>query len=94
MANLEVNLFDLGAGPLAYFRKRLALSREMCTRLQVRHLKTGENYESLRRSFDYGFTQFGSTVSIALKYIGGKRFLRDLHAGAAATSTGDLEDNR
>jgi len=80
VADPEVNLFDLGADPLAYFRKRLALSRELWARLQARQLKAGENYESLRRSFDYGFTQFAGTVPIAVKYVGGERFLRD-HAG-------------
>jgi len=82
VADPEVNMFDLGADPLAYFKKRLALSRELWARLQARHLKAGENYDSLRRSFDYGFVQFASTVPIAVKYVGGERILRD-HAGTS-----------
>lgn len=76
----EVNVFDLGNDPLAYFKKRLVLSRELWTRLQSIQLKPGESYEGLRNSFDYGFTQFASTVPVAVKYIGGVKFLRD-HAG-------------
>lgn len=80
VADPEVNVFDLGSDPLAYFRKRLVLSRELWSRLQARQLKPGESYESLRNSFDYGFTQFASTVPVAVKYIGGEKFVRD-HAG-------------
>ena len=80
VADPEVNVFDLGSDPLAYFRKRLALSRELWTRLQAKKLKPGESYESLRDSFDYGFTQFASSVPVAVKYIGGVKFVRD-HAG-------------
>lgn len=76
----EVNTFDLGADPLAYIQKRLNMSRELWDRLQSRQLKTGDSYETLRRSFEYGFGQFARTVPLAAKYVGGTTFLRD-HAG-------------
>lgn len=76
----DVNTFDLGSDPLAYFQKRLALSRELWDRMQTRQLKTGDSYESLRRSFEYGFAQFARTLPFAAKYVGGTTFLRD-HAG-------------
>ncbi|MES2069716.1 MAG: zinc-dependent metalloprotease [Pseudomonadota bacterium] len=76
----DVNTFDLGSDPLAYFQKRLGLSRELWDKLQTRQLKSGDSYESLRRSFDYGFSQFGRSVPVVTKYIGGTTFLRD-HAG-------------
>jgi hypothetical protein len=80
VADPDVNSFDLGADPLAYFKKRLLLSRELWDRMQTRQLKSGDSYESLRRSFEYGFAQFARTVPVATKYIGGTTYLRD-HAG-------------
>lgn len=80
VADPDVNTFDLGSDPLAYVQKRLMLTRELWDRMQTRQLKTGDSYESLRRSFDYGFGQFARTVPLAAKYVGGTTFLRD-HAG-------------
>jgi hypothetical protein len=79
-ADPDVNAFDLGSDPLAYVQRRLTLSRELWDRLQTRQLKPGESYESLRRSFDYGFIQFARALPVAVKYVGGLTYLRD-HAG-------------
>ncbi|MBC3918916.1 zinc-dependent metalloprotease [Undibacterium sp. CY18W] len=76
----DVNVFDLGSDPLTYIQKRLTISRELWDKLQTRQLKAGDSYESLRRSFEYGFGQFARTVPLATKYVGGTTFLRD-HAG-------------
>ncbi|WP_254452102.1 zinc-dependent metalloprotease [Duganella vulcania] len=76
----DVNVFDLGSDPLAYFQRRLTISRELWDRLQSRTLKPGESYETLRRSFDYGFEQFARTLPVVVKYVGGVTYLRD-HAG-------------
>jgi hypothetical protein len=76
----DVNVFDLGSDPLAYFQRRLAISRELWDRLQTKELKPGESYETLRRSFDYGFGQFARTMPVIVKYVGGTTYLRD-HAG-------------
>lgn len=81
----DVNVFDLGGDPLEYVRKRLALSRELWDRLQSKQLKAGESYETLRRSFDNGFSQFMRTVPVAVKFVGGVTFLRD-HAGTGRAS--------
>jgi hypothetical protein len=76
----DVNVFDLGSDPLAYFQRRLTISRELWDRVQNRTLKPGESYEVLRRSFDYGFQQFARTLPVVVKYVGGVTYLRD-HAG-------------
>ncbi|MES2261051.1 MAG: zinc-dependent metalloprotease [Pseudomonadota bacterium] len=76
----DVNIFDLGSDPLAYFQKRLAMSRELWDRVQTRRLKPGESYATLRRSFEYGFSQFARTMPVVVKYVGGVTHLRD-HAG-------------
>lgn len=76
----DVNVFDLGSDPMAYFQRRLTISRELWDRVARRTLKPGESYEVLRRSFDYGFQQFARTLPVVVKYVGGVTYLRD-HAG-------------
>src|SRR5262249_52438860 len=72
-----VNVFDLSDNPLAYYRKRLDLSRELWDRLQAKKLETGESYDTLRRSFLYGFSQLNRGLMPATKYIGGVVQVRD-----------------
>ena len=43
---------DLGADPLAYAARRLALAKELWERWEARPLKPGESYASLRRNVD------------------------------------------
>jgi len=81
-ADPDVNAFDLGNDPLAYVGKRLAISRELWDRLQTRETKPGDSYDALRRSFDYGFSQFARTLPVLVKYVGGVTYVRD-HAGTS-----------
>ena len=76
----DVNQFDLGTDPLAYYKKRMQLSRELWDRLQNLKLKDGESYDRLTRSFNAGFNQLARVAPLAAKYVGGVRLLRD-HAG-------------
>ncbi|TFW13714.1 zinc-dependent metalloprotease [Duganella callida] len=76
----DVNVFDLGSDPLSYFQRRLTISRELWDRVENRMLKPGDSYETLRRSFEYGFQQFVRTLPVVVKYVGGVTYLRD-HAG-------------
>lgn len=73
----EVNRFDLGADPIAYYRKRMQLSRELWDRLQTMQLAPGESYERLTRSFTTGFSALNRVAPLAAKYVGGVRHLRD-----------------
>ena len=66
-----VNRFDLGADPLAYYKLRMKLSRELWDRLQNMNLATGDSYERLTRSFRSGFNQLNRVAPLAAKYIGG-----------------------
>jgi Met-zincin/Domain of unknown function (DUF5117) len=77
----QVNRRDLGSDPLDYAMRRLALSRELWTRLQERRLKPGESYEMLRRNFLAGLTQLGNAGAVGAKYVGGVVYVRD-HAGS------------
>jgi hypothetical protein len=72
-----VNRFDLGADPLAYYKLRMKLSRELWDRLQNMNLATGESYERLTRSFRSGFNQLGRVAPLAAKYIGGVHIRRE-----------------
>jgi hypothetical protein len=72
-----VNTWDLSDNPLAYYRKRLELSRELWDRLESKTLKEGESYDVLRRSFLAGFTQLSRGLAPATKYIGGVVQVRD-----------------
>ena len=72
-----VNVWDLSDDPLAYYRKRLALSRELWQRLQTKQLQPGESYDGLRRSFLAGFDQLARSLAPATKYIGGIVQVRD-----------------
>ena len=72
-----VNVWDLSSSPLGYYRKRLALSRELWARLQAKQLAPGETYDGLRRSFLAGFNQLARGLVPATKYIGGIVQVRD-----------------
>ncbi|TAN52586.1 MAG: DUF5117 domain-containing protein [Betaproteobacteria bacterium] len=73
----EVNRFDLGPDPLAYYRRRLRLSRELWDRLQALRLAPGESYERLTRSLANGFRDLTRTAPLAAKYVGGVTHRRD-----------------
>ncbi|MBI3147519.1 MAG: zinc-dependent metalloprotease [Betaproteobacteria bacterium] len=72
-----VNVFDLGADPLAFYQRRLRISRELWGRLQKRELAAGEDYGVLRRNLEAGFRALGRAVGPASKFIGGVVALRD-----------------
>jgi len=72
------NRFDLGDDPLAYFQKRLALSKELWERVQVRGLKQGDDPLRARRVLLSGFQQLGRGAESAAKYVGGMSAVRDL----------------
>jgi Met-zincin/Domain of unknown function (DUF5117)/Domain of unknown function (DUF5118) len=93
MSDPEVNLFDLGVDPLAYFKKRIQLSRELWDRLQSKQVKPGEDYGALRRSYESGFREFFRSVPTAAKFVGGVISLRD-HAGTGRPTFAPIEVTR
>lgn len=72
-----VNRFDLGTDPLAYYRRRMKLSRELWDRLQSLQLAPGESYERLARSLASGFRDLARVAPLAAKYVGGVTHRRD-----------------
>lgn len=73
----EVNRFDLGSDPLAYYKRRMTLSRQLWDRLQSMRLSDGESYERLTRSFNSAFRGLAQVGPLAAKYIGGVSTRRD-----------------
>lgn len=72
------NRFDLGDDPLAYFKKRLTLSKELWTRLQDRKPQVGDDPLRQRRVLMAGFNQLQRAAELVGKYVGGMHALRDL----------------
>jgi hypothetical protein len=78
------NRFDLGDDPLAWYQRRLQLSRELWTRVQERGPKAGDDPLRLRRSLLAGFRQLGPLPDLAAKYVGGMIAERDPQGAAGA----------
>jgi hypothetical protein len=73
-----VNRFDLGDDPLAYYVKRLQLSRELWQRVQDRAPQAGDEATRQRRVLLSGFRQLGRATELVGKYVGGMYTTRDL----------------
>ncbi len=72
------NLFDQGDDPVANFGRRLALAKELWSRVQERGAKVGDDPLRARRVITSSFNQLGRGVDPVSKYIGGAVALRDL----------------
>jgi hypothetical protein len=66
-----VNRFDAGDDPLAYYQRRLTLSKELWQRVQERQPQVGDDPERSRRSVLSGFGQLVPLPALAAKYVGG-----------------------
>jgi hypothetical protein len=73
-----VNRFDLGDDPLAYYQKRLQLSRELWQRVQTRSSQLGDDPTRARRVLLSGFRPLVRAAELVGKYIGGMHTVRDL----------------
>ena len=73
-----VNRFDLGDDPLAYYQKRLQLSRELWQRVQERIPQQGDDPTRARRVLLSGFRQLVRASELVGKYVGGMNTVRDL----------------
>ncbi len=73
-----VNRFDLGDDPLAYYVKRLQLSRELWQRVQERGSLPGDEAVRQRRVLLSGFRQLSRASELVGKYVGGMYTVRDL----------------
>ncbi|MGS0754219.1 zinc-dependent metalloprotease [Roseateles sp. GG27B] len=85
------NRFDLGDDPLAYYKKRLQLSKELWTRVQDRKPQAGDDPLRQRRSLIAGFNQLFRSAELVGKYVGGMHTLRDLPGSTGRASFKPVE---
>jgi hypothetical protein len=88
------NRFDLGDDPLAYARRRLALTRELWDRVQQRGPRAGDDPQRLRRSVLSGFRQLARMPAIVAKYVGGMYVERDLPGNGSRPTFRPVESDR
>ncbi|MCA6218883.1 zinc-dependent metalloprotease [Ideonella sp. B7] len=72
------NRFDLGDDPLAWYSRRMTLSRELWTRVQARGAQRGDDPLRARRVLLSGFRQLRNMPEMVAKYVGGMQTVRDL----------------
>jgi hypothetical protein len=75
-----VNVFDLGADPLAWGKERATLIRSLWPELPKRALADDSRYARLTQGFQSLLNQYVAAVSTGVKYIGGQYQYRD-HVG-------------
>jgi hypothetical protein len=80
----RVNRFDLGDDPLAFYVRRIELSRELWQRTQDRGWQPGDDPLRLRRTLLTGFRQLRDLPALASKYVGGMYTERDRPGGERA----------
>jgi hypothetical protein len=73
----RANRFDLGDDSLAYFRRQLALTRELLNRTQHRTLDADDDYRLYRRNLERGLRQMRGVAPNVAKYVGGLYVNRD-----------------
>ncbi|MDP2367780.1 zinc-dependent metalloprotease [Rhodoferax sp.] len=88
------NRFDLGDDPLAYYKKRLKLSKELWARLQDRKPQVGDDPLRQRRVLMAGFSQLQRAAELVGKYVGGMHALRDLPGSSARASFTPVEPGK
>ena len=73
----ETIQLDLGADPIAFASKRLAIARDLFRRQETRPLSPQRDYAVLRRSLAYALADVTRAVATLARQIGGVRTLRD-----------------
>ncbi len=73
----ETLQLDLGADPIAFASKRLAIARDLFKRQETRVLSPTSDYSVLRRSVAFAVSDVTRAVSVLVRQIGGVRTLRD-----------------
>ena len=89
-----VNRFDLGDDPLAYYKKRLQLSRELWRRVQERTPQAGEDPLRQRRALLTGFSALRDSPALVGKYVGGMYTTRVVPGSAGTPAFVPVEPAR
>jgi hypothetical protein len=72
-----VNVYDLGADPLAWARGRAELVRSMLPQLPRYVLSDNDRYGDLTDAFNLLMNQYARSLAVGVKYIGGQYVNRD-----------------
>ncbi|HRK57347.1 MAG TPA: zinc-dependent metalloprotease, partial [Burkholderiaceae bacterium] len=80
----HINPFDLGTDPLAWYTKRLALTRELWARTESRPFEADESFALYRRNLTRGLKQYSQVAGLVLKYLGGLSTTRARAHGQAS----------
>jgi Met-zincin/Domain of unknown function (DUF5117) len=73
----ETLQLDLGADPVAFAAKRLAIARDLFKRQESRTMSPDRDYAVLRRSIGFAITDVTRAVGVLVRQVGGLRTLRD-----------------
>lgn len=74
------NRWDIGDDPIRFHRERIALGRELWTKIESEFEVEGARYQKLRTVFGRGFGPYRGAAENVTKFIGGMYFRRD-HVG-------------
>ena len=75
-----VNRWDLGADPLEFAKRRRAVVIELWDKIAEKVTKEGMGYQRVRRAFGTLLSEYGYTMLLASRFIGGQSHHRD-HRG-------------
>ncbi len=73
----ETLQLDLGADPMAFAKKRIAIARDLFKRQETRELPPDRDYAVLRRSIGFAIIDTTRAMGVLARQIGGLRTLRD-----------------
>ncbi|MFC2171185.1 zinc-dependent metalloprotease [Acidobacteriota bacterium] len=76
----ECNLWDLGDDPVAFYKDRFAIAKELWAKMPTFFDRPGERYSRLRRVFHMALSEYRIAAVNVPKYIGGVYHHRD-HMG-------------
>ena len=76
------NQYDQSSDPIAYFRERIGLVKELWDTMEAKLAKPGEGYQILRRALGRGLSEYNRGLVVASKFVGGVHHYRD-HVGDA-----------
>jgi hypothetical protein len=74
------NQYDQSSDPIAYFRERIGLVKELWDTMEAKLAKPGEGYQVLRRALGRGLSEYNRGLIVASKFVGGVYHYRD-HVG-------------
>jgi hypothetical protein len=73
----ETIQLDLGADPIAFAKRRIAIARDLFKRQESRELPPDRDYAVLRRSINFAITDTTRAMGVLARQIGSLRTLRD-----------------